>query len=122
MKKISKNIFLIYTILSLIISAPPPIQDKIYEIKVGMPNIISNKNNTHLSPKKSFESEHSYLQIQNSTAIINFKEDFKTIEHQLILIPKNLGENRCFSSWYFSISLERRAFEEISSSCKITNK
>ena len=44
MKNDDKNaIFLLFLILVLSECAPPPIQDKIYEIKVGIPKIISNK-------------------------------------------------------------------------------
>ena len=121
MKKTKNSILLLFSILILRECAPPPIQDKIYEIKVGIPKIISNKANTHLSRKKVSDGQ-AYLQIQNSTATINYKKDYKTMEHQIILIPQNLAENKCFSSWYFSTSLERRSLDNISTSCKITNK
>ena len=113
-----KILFIFYSqFLSFIICAPPPTIEPEYQIVAKTSKAVSKYQDTNLSFRSLYESKET-LQITNSTYTITYKEDYKIIEHNLILVPKNLPENSCFSSWGFTDSME---LEEISSSCEIIN-
>ena len=115
--KVDKNtIPILFSIITLIISAPLKEPEPMYQI-IPKALKLSNKNtNINLS----FRSlEESFLEIQNSTATINYREDHQTIEHHLVLIPKNLPQDNCFTGWSITPGLE---VYDINAKCEIINK
>ena len=107
---------ILFSIMVLIVCAPPKEPEPMYQIKPETLKLSNKNNNIH----SSFRSlEESFLEIQNSTATITYQEDYKTIEHHLILIPKNLPEMSYFTEWSFCPGSE---VNDISTKCEIINK
>ena len=117
--KTNRNvIFIFFLILNLSICAPPPKPKPLPEIIETISELIPKKSNAHLTPKKRLNGPAT-LSKQNSSATINFYEDYKTIEHQLTLVPQDLEQNSCFTTWTFSSDLEGKTLDGISLSCEI---
>ena len=117
--KTKKNvIFIFFSILSLSVCVPPPTPKPLPEIVTFTSGLVLKKNNSHLSHKKRLDSSAT-LSKQNSSATIKYYEDYKTVEHQLTLVPQDLGTNACFSYWQFNMDLSGRTLDGISISCQI---
>ena len=109
--KTQKNvIFIFFSILSLCTCVPPPAPQPIPEIVTSSSEVISKKNNAHLSHKKRLDGSAT-LSKQNSTATIKYYSDYKTVQHQLTLVPKDLESNACFTYWQFTMDLDGRTLD-----------
>ena len=87
------NFRFLFSILALIIAAPPPNQD-IGEIHLLSPiySLISIVN--PFIPPKTEEIEKPSYQIENSTLTVTFYEEYKTIDHQIIIGGNNFSEGK----------------------------
>ena len=88
------NFRFLFSILALIIAAPPPNQD-IGEIHLLSPiySIISPVFPPFIPPKTEEIEKPSY-QIENSTLTVTFYEEYKTIDHQIIIGGNNFSEGK----------------------------
>ena len=116
-----KNVLFIFSILTLIICAPPPTPKKMHQVVAETSKLSQKNKNYHLSSKKRLDSDPT-LSKENSTVNIDFYEDYTTMENKLILVPQNLPSNRCFSYWTFSLDVDGSTFYSISASCEIESK
>ena len=78
-------LLLLFYLLSFVISANPPIPEKMYEVIETPPTLVAPSSNKF----KRLDSS-SYIEIQNSTLVSNIYDDYRIEKHQLILVPKNL--------------------------------
>ena len=121
--KLNLNHFKICLIFSLIIyttSKAPPYHEPKHQINPSKPELIIINNTNPLSPKKRLQESEPSISIQNSSATIHFFDEYQTIEHKIILLPKNLQGNNCFKGYSFPVT--GTTLKDISSSCEIINK
>ena len=114
MKNFKNCLFLFFYMLSLVISAPPPIPEKMYEIVKDIPKLVTPSSNLF----KRLDSMNPSMEIQNSTLVTNFNDDYRIEEHQLIIVAKNLPKSSYYQSWSFTIK-DKNDFEDIKVTCKI---
>ena len=108
--QIFKNfLFLFFCILSLVINAPPPTPEKMYETVKDVPKLVT--------PSKLDASDPS-MEIQNSTLITNIYDDYRIEEHQLIIVATNLPKSSYYQSWGFTLK-NNKNYEDIKVTCKI---
>ena len=108
-------LLLLFYLLSFVISANPPIPEKMYEVIETPPTLVAPSSNKF----KRLDSS-SYIEIQNSTLVSNIYDDYRIEKHQLILVPKNLQDNSRFSSWGMTLS-NINEFEDVNVTCLILN-
>ena len=121
--KLNLNLFKICLIFSPIIfttNKAPPYHEPKHHINPSKPELIIINNTNPLSPKKRLQESESSISIQNSSATIHFFDEYQTIEHKIILRPKNLQGNNCFKGYSFPVT--GTTLKDISSSCEIINK
>ena len=121
--KLNLNLFKFCLIFSLIIfttNKAPPYYEPKHQINPSKPELIIINNTNPLSPKKRLQESEPSISIQNSSATIHFFDEYQTIEHKIILLPKNLQGNNCFKGYSFPVT--GTALKDISSSCEIINK
>ena len=99
------NFRFLFSILALIIAAPPPNQD-IGEIHLLSPiySLISIVN--PFIPPKTEEIEKPSYQIENSTLTLTYYEEYKTIDHQIIIGGNNFSEGKEIQGVELLINLE----------------
>ena len=89
MKKIKKVLFLFFYFLSLVKNAPPPSPEKMYEIVKDVPKLVIPSSNLF----KRLDASNPSMEIQNSTLVTNFYDDYRLEEHRLIIVSKNLPKS-----------------------------
>jgi transglutaminase-like putative cysteine protease len=62
------------------------------------------------------------MDIDNSKVTITFSENYQTIEHQLIVVTKNLGEFQYFPGYELSIPSDGITNDDITNTCEILNR
>ena len=103
--------YILFSILSLSICAPPPFIEPMEQIKSGISSIYYEKDKFPFLPE-TYENSNSILELSNSNVTITFSDDYKIIEHELTLTAKNLPEHYFYDSWGFSTNLEGLTVEE----------
>ena len=116
----TSKIYIIFLILSLITSAPPP-KEKPKPLKaiVEESNPVFASRNNILSSFKRLQSSEQYL--ENSTSVLKFYDTYIMEEHELIIVPKNLPNNSYYEYWGCRISSNGINLDSLSSSCEILN-
>ena len=114
MKNFQKFLFLVISMISIILNANPPIPEKMYEVIESPPTLVTPSSSNLF---KRLDSSYS-LEIQNSTLVTNIYDDYKTEEHKLILIAKNLHDRHYFTSWSFTLK-RKYDFDDIKVACRI---
>ena len=115
-----KNVFyLLFIIFSLAFCAQPPTIEKMKQIIPDTVSIVKKGKNANLGPiRKRLES--ASIKIENSKLTVNFDADYRTIEHQMTIVPDNLQEGYYLTGWSFST--ENDGIELISNNCEIQDK
>ena len=101
MKAIKIEFFFFFCFLSLVVNAPPPVPEKLYEIKVETPSVIRKTSNNSNLFKRLDNTPKADIIIQNSKIETNIYADYTMVNHQLTLIPENLPDNYFFQNIYF---------------------
>ena len=115
----SKALYIVLNILVLSLCSPPPLTPEPMEPIIAKFNAVV-KNDHNNSTFKRLQSEESpTLKIENSKVTINFYENYKTIEHQLIVAPFNSNAANAFTYWSFSISADGISTSDITNTCQI---
>ena len=109
-----KKRLLFFCIISLVINAPPPIPEKMYEIVKDNPILVKSSYNLF----KRLDTSDAHMELQNSTLVTDIYDDFRIEKHQIIIIPKNLPQNGYFPKWGFTLQ-DKNDFDDIVASCKI---
>ena len=71
---------------------------------------------------KRLQSTDATMDIDNSKVTITFSENYQTIEHQLIVVTKNLGEFQSFPGYELSIPSDGITNDDITNTCEILNR
>ena len=71
---------------------------------------------------KRLQSTDATMDIDNSKVTITFSENYQTIEHQLIVVTKNLGEFQYFPGYELSIPSDGITNDDITNTCEILNR
>ena len=108
-----KTILIILYLISLVKTANPPIPEKMYEIVKDTPILVTPTSNL----LKRLASSGS-MEIQNSTLSTSIYDDYKTEQHQIIIVAKDLDKGYYFTSYGFTTSTSNN-FEDIKVTCKI---
>ena len=121
----AKEIFyyFLFSILTLTICAPPPLPEIIHKREEEKFKILTKDNNSPLS-FRILKETNSYIQIVNSTftKIID-DDDNVSIEHLLILAPKNLPIDSTLSGvQYFTIKSKVISYNIIFNTCEVESK
>ena len=111
-------LFIIFSIISLINSIAPPDTDpkQIPIIKAETPKLANSKNLVQLSKNGLNAGE---LKIDQSTFKISYHKDYQTLEHQIILVAKNLDTGYYFHYWGMTTSSDGVSLNDITNKCKI---
>ena len=120
MKNNKLSFFIFASIISFMICALVKTPNQLHQIK-EMPSILKSENEDTLLSLENLDEPKAKLSKINSTATFTFHEDYKVIEHQLVLIPENLPENIYFTGWKFTL-FNNNLLYDISISCEIRNK
>ena len=111
-------LYILLSILALSICAPPPpTPEPMKQIVAKAHAIVNKKDHANLLFKR-LDSE-AKLEIDNSKVIMTFNENYRTIEHQVIVVAYDLGEGYYFEGWEFSTSAEGISKDDITNSCEI---
>ena len=117
--KIQNVFILLFIINSLTLCAKPPTIEKMSQIIPDAPSIAKRDKNSNLGLiRKRLDSASTT--VENSKLTINYYDDYKTIEHQITVVPKDLPNNSYFTSWSFYTDSE--GIEVISNNCEIQEK
>ena len=115
--------FLIFITIFIYAScAAPPPPKPIEIIIIDSPPIIKKEN---ISPAKSFKNLDSIQAkqiLQNSTSIVHFYKDYKTEEHEMIIVPQDLPDGYIFTYWSFNMGSSGINLDEFINSCQIIDK
>ena len=117
--KIQNVFILLFIINSLTLCAKPPTIEKMSQIIPDAPSIAKRDKNSNLGLIRKRLDEASTT-VENSKLTINYYDDYKTIEHQITVVPKDLPNNSYFTSWSFYTDSE--GIEVISNNCEIQEK
>lgn len=109
-KKIDSYILIL--ILGFSLCSSPPKIEPMKQIDSQTPNIVKEK---AFSSFKRLDAPS--LEMTSSKVIMNFYDDYKTIDHEIILTPKNLADNSYYPSWSFNIDSNGATIEE--NTCQI---
>lgn len=109
-KKIDSYILIL--ILGFSLCSSPPKIEPMKQIDSQTPNIVKEKT---FSSFKRLDAPS--LEMTNSKVIMNFYDDYKTIDHEIILTPKNLADYSYYPSWSFNIDSNGATIEE--NTCQI---
>lgn len=113
-------LYILLSILFLTKCAPPPIPEPMLQIKAKAQEVIYKKGHSNLSFKR-LESSGASLDIDNSKATITFNENYRTIEHQLIVVAKNLADRQYFPEYELNIHANGLSTDDITNTCEIQN-
>ena len=117
--KVIKNVIIFLIMVQFLVKcAPPPIPQPIEQIIPDTPKLI-NKGKRHNLSFKRLENSESTLVIENSTVTVRFDKDYKTIEHQLIIVPYNLPNNYYLNGWGFSTNSNGIILDDIYNTCEM---
>ena len=108
--------YILFFILALTLCSSPPVIEPMKQIVSQTPEVISKDNKSSPSFKR-LEGTNAYIELTNSKATTKFYDDYKTIEHEIILTPKNLADNSCFPGWIIEYDSNLITIEE--NSCQI---
>ena len=111
-------LFIIFSIISLINSIAPPDTDpkQIPIIKAETPKLANSKNLVQLSKNGLNAGE---LKIDQSAFKISYHKDYQILEHQIILVAKNLDTGYYFHYWGMTTSSDGVSLNDITNKCKI---
>ena len=118
MKAIKIEIFFFFCFLSLVVNAPPPVPEKLYEIKVETPSVIRKTSNNSNLFKRLDNTPKADIIIQNSKIETNIYADYTMVNHQLTLIPENLPDNSFFPEYIFYLK-DKNTYEDIKANCQV---
>jgi hypothetical protein len=104
--------YFLMLILGFSLCSSPPKIEPMKQIDSQTPNIVKEKT---FSSFKRLDAPS--LEMTNSKVIMNFYDDYKTIDHEIILTPKNLADNPYYPSWSFNIDSNGATIEE--NTCQI---
>ena len=108
--------YILFFILALTLCSSPPVIEPMKQIVSQTPEVISKDNKSSPSFKR-LEGTKAYIELTNSKATTKFYDDYKTIEHEITLTPKNLADNSCFPGWIIEYDSNLITIEE--NSCQI---
>ena len=117
--KVTKNVTIFLVLTQFLVKcAPPPTPQPLEQIVPDTPKILT-KGKRHNLLFKRLESSDSTLVIENSTVTVRFYSDYKTIEHQLIIIPHNLSNYYYIKGWSFSTNTNGIILDDIYNTCEM---
>ena len=117
--KVTKNVTIFLVLTQFLVKcAPPPTPQPLEQIVPDTPKILT-KGKRHNLLFKRLESSDSTLVIENSTVTVRFYSDYKTIEHQLIIIPHNLPNYYYIKGWSFSTNTNGIILDDIYNTCEM---
>ena len=114
-------LYILFSILLLTKCVPPPIPEPMPQAEAKAHAMIIKNGKSNLAFKR-LQSTDATMEIDNSKATITFSENFQTIEHQLIVAAKNLGEGYFFDGYELSISSDGITNDDITNTCEIQNR
>ena len=97
--------YILFSILSLSICAPPPSIEPMEKIETEAP-IINYEGNKFPFLPQTYSGSGAYIELTHSKVTTTFFDDYKIIEHELTLTAKNLEQRYRFTKWSFSTNLE----------------
>ena len=118
MKVKTSKIYIIFLLLSLITTSPPP------KAKPRPPKVRVEESAPAFLPKNDILPSFKRLQSaeqhrQNSTSVVKIYDTYIMEEHELIMVPKNLPNNSYYEYWGCRISSNGINLDSLSSSCEI---
>ena len=120
MKRIERIMFLLFLIITLNKCVQPPNIESFNQIMDNIPELFSLYSGNNLLLAGSKKPDVNIL-IINSTATITYYEDYQTLEHQIILVPQNLQENKCSTGYVFNIFDLNAIKNDKTTKCEIIN-
>jgi len=108
--------YILFFILALTLCSSPPVIEPMKQIVSQTPEVIFKDNKSSPSFKR-LEGTKAYIELTNSKATTKFYDDYKTIEHEITLTPKNLAHNSYFPGWSITYDSNLITIEE--NSCQI---
>ena len=114
-------LYILLSILILTKCAPPPIPEPMPHIEAKAHAVIIKNGKSNLAFKR-LQSTDATMDIDISKVTITFNENYQTIEHQLIVVTKNLGEFQYFQGYELSIPSNGIINDDITNTCEILNK
>ena len=115
---------LIFSIITLIISSPPPVPEPDYQVIVNESSLVQKSQAP--SPLKNLDENApaSSQFVENVEAVITFVDDGKIEEHKLKVTSKNLEEGSYYNLYGFSFTLsDGQSLEVLSNTCnKVSTK
>ena len=115
---------LIFSIITLIISSPPPVPEPDYQVIVNESSLVQKYQAP--SPLKNLDEDApaSSQFVENVEAVITFVDDGKIEEHKLKVTSKNLEEGSYYNLYGFSFTLsDGQSLEVLSNTCnKVSTK
>ena len=120
MKRKESIMFLLFLIISINKCIQPPKIESSNQIMPNTPELFNVYSGKNLLLKDSKKPGVNIL-IINSTATITYYDDYQSLEHQIILVPQNLQENKCSSGFIFNIFDLNEIKNSLTTKCKIIN-
>ena len=114
-------LYILFSILLLAKCAPPPIPDPMPQTEAKAHAVIIKNGKSNLAFKR-LQSTDATMDIDISKVTITFNENYQTIEHQLIVVTKNLGEFQHFPGYELSIPSDGITNDDITNTCEILNR